>query len=55
MASNLKHFHHLKRDLITENLVIIHFYFLAVPCIVWNLSSPSRDQIHIPWSGSAES
>ena len=35
MASNLKHFHHLKRDLITENLVIIHFYFFgcAMRCV----------------------
>ena len=30
-------------------------FFLAVPCYLWNLSSPTRDQTQAPWSGSMES
>ena len=30
-------------------------FFLAAPCGMWDLSSPARDQTHVPCSGSTES
>ena len=31
------------------------FKILATPCSIWNLSSPTRDQTHIPLHRKAES
>ena len=31
------------------------FYFLAAPCSIWDLSSPTRDRTLTPCTGSAES
>ena len=37
------------------NLKNFFFYFLAAPCSMWDLNSPTRDRTHIPCSGSTES
>ena len=36
-------------------LILLLLYFLAVPCDMWDLSSPIRDQTHAPFTGSVES
>ena len=33
----------------------VNFLFLAAPCSMWDLSSPTRDRTHVPYSGSMES
>ena len=33
----------------------MEFFFLAAPCSMWDLSSPTRDQTPAPCSGSVES
>ena len=34
---------------------LLLFYFLALPCDMWDLSSPPRDQTCAPFTGSMES
>ena len=38
---------------IAHRAVRINFFCLAVPCIMWDLSSPTRDGIRAPCSGTA--
>ena len=35
--------------------LLLLFFFFFWPCSMWDLSSPARDQIHIPCNGTAES
>ena len=37
------------------SLICFLFFFLAAPCGLRDLSSPTRDQTHAPYSGSTES
>ena len=42
----------------SKKLVLVFghfFFFLAMLCSMWDLSSPTRDQIHVPCIGSMES
>ena len=34
---------------------VCFFFFLAMPCGIWDLSSPTRDLTPVPCSGSTES
>ena len=36
-------------------LIVIYFYFLALPPHMWDLSSPTRDRTHTPCIGSVGS
>ena len=48
--STLSHPHH-------QNVLIFYsfFFFLAVPCVMWDLNCPTRDPTLIPSTGSMES
>ena len=44
-----------KNFILINFFTLIFFFFLAVPHSVWDLSSPTKDQTHAPFSGSTKS
>ena len=44
-----------KRSLALQGQRKTIVFFLAAPCGLQNLSSPTRDQTQVPWSESSES
>ena len=46
---------HVQYTVVRDGLGVLQFYFLAPPRDIQDLGSPTRDQTHIPSSGSAAS